>query len=801
MGGTIMISRANGGLLAILAALAPAVYAQHVQVPGVGWEGQGADIVLLQLDGNPRPDLIAMAYDSPARENTFRYRVALNLDAAGTTASWSGGFIDVPGVGWEGQGAGAAATDLDGNGRPELLLMAYDNPGGANAFRYTIGWNLDAQGKAASWSTHAQVPGVGWEGQGAAAVIGQIDANPRPDVIFAAYDNPGGANNFRYRVGLNLDARGNATWAANFVDVPGVGWEGQGLGAALHNLDGNARPDLVLLAYDNPSGANSFRYRTGVNLDANGVAQSWQPGFQTLAGMGWEGQGAGLAMGCIDNDARTDWLVMAYDNPGGANSFRYRLLPNQSQAPCPPLVGSNAAAAPVRKSITQLNATELASLKRGFAQMRAWSTAPQGSANFRRSLKYWANMHSFMGGSCSPASGINNPGMSGLTVQSATNPDETATWCKCAHGTLQFLTWHRMYIYYFEQVLQAAAGDPNLRLPFFDYETNGQLPLPYREGTMASNPLRVDNRLTALNNGSGSLSSSVTSTAAAMAASSYSPFNSALEQTPHGSVHCAIGVQSCPSGYMGYVPSAGNDPIFYSHHANIDRLYECWLQVAPSARLLNNAAQLNTNFTFIDGAGNPVTRRVGDMLTTAQLGYGYAAGGGCPTGTPRSAAVVTEGAPSMQKFELQGETSLKRGATVVPLRIAPEMKRLVPESTDAAAPTPRSTLVIDGLVFDEPPRVLYEVYLQRADGKRVLVGVINFFNRFTHPEGHSPEAEADRVELDATEALRTLGSADDTVLVFEPTTGLSDSTVDKASAAISEAAKVRFKAVWVEIRK
>ena len=26
----------------------------------------------------------------------------------------------------------------------------------------------------------------------------------------------------------------------------------------------------------------------------------------------------------------------------------------------------------------------------------------------------------------------------------------------------------------------------------------------------------------------------------------------------------------------------------------------------------------------------PVTRRVGDMLTTAQLGYGYTAGGGCP---------------------------------------------------------------------------------------------------------------------------------------------------------------------------
>jgi Common central domain of tyrosinase/Polyphenol oxidase middle domain len=795
-----MIVRANGYLLAALAVLAPLASAQHVEIPGVGWEGQGADIVLLQLDGDARPDLIAVAYDNPARGNTFRYRVGLNLDAAGVSANWTSGYIEVPGVGWEGQGAGAAAADLDGNGQPELLLMAYDNPGGENSFRYTIGWNLDAQGRAANWSTHAQVRGVGWEGQGAAVVIGQIDTNPRPDFLFIAYDNPAQANSFRYRLGLNADAQGNATWAANFVEVPGVGWEGQGLGAALAGLDANARPDLLLLSYDNPSGPNTFRYRTGLNLNTSGVAASWQAGFQSLPGMGWEGQGAGLALACIDNDPRTDWLVMAYDNPGGANSFRYRLLPNQSQAPCPPLPGSKGSTAPQRKSITQLNATELASLRRGFTQMIAWNTAPRGSANYRRSLQYWANMHSFMGGNCSPASGLNNPGMSGLTTHSASNPDEVATWCKCAHGTLQFLTWHRMYLYYFEQVLQQAAGDTSLRLPFFDYETNGQLPLSYREGTMASNPLRVDNRLTALNNGSGSLSSSVTSTAVAMGTSSYSPFNQALEQTPHGSVHCAIGVASCPSGYMGYVPSAGNDPIFYSHHANIDRLYECWLQVAPAARLPNNAAQLNTTFTFIDGSGNTVTRKVADMVTTAQLGYSYAAGGGCP-GPGFAAAAITETVAKVQKFQLQGETSLKRGATEVPLRLAPELKRLMPESPAADTPMPRSMLVIDGLVFDEPPRVLYEVYLQRPGGKRALVGVINFFNRFSHPEGHTPDAAADRVVLDATEALRTLGSADDAVLVFEPTTGLSESTVGKAAENISEKANVRFKAVWVEVEK
>lgn len=797
-----MILRARGSWLAILAAAAPTASAQFVQVPGVGWEGQGADVVVLQLDGNPRPDMILMAYDNPNGANAFRYRVGLNLDNAGNTANWSANYVEVPGVGWEGQGAGAAVADFDGNGRPDLVLMAYDNPGGANGFRYKIGWNLDAQGVAANWTSHAQVAGVGWEGQGAAVVVGQIDADPRPDMIFIAYDNPGGANAFRYRVGLNVDTSGNATWAANFVDVPGVGWEGQGLGAALANLDGNARPDLVLMAYDNPANANSFRYRVGSNLDANGVAQAWAPGFQTLPGMGWEGQGAGLAITCLDADARADWVVMAYDNPSGANSFRYRVLPNRSQAPCPPPIGSAVAGAPQRKSITQLSAQELASLRRGYKQMIEWNNAPRDSANFRRSLKYWANMHAYFGSGCAPTSGISQPGMSGITAQSPANPNETATWCKCQHGTVQFLTWHRMYLYYFEQVLQAASGDPNLRLPFYDYETNGQLPASYRDGTPATNPLRIDNRLTSLNAGTSSLSSAVTSTTAAMNNTAYNGFNSSLESTPHGSVHCAIAVQSCPTGYMGAVPAAGNDPIFYSHHANIDRLYECWLAVSPNTRLPTNSGQLGTSYTFIDGAGNPVTRTVASMLTTAQLGYSYASGGGCPAG--RQAVSAVAGAePQVKKFQVvPNETKLQRGVTAVPLRIAPEARSAIaPTAEDADKPIKRALVVIEGLEVDESPHVMYEVYLKRGDGERSLVGVISFFGFGDHHEGHEAVASGRRIELDATEALRALGGAADAELVFEPTTGVTDSTVEKAAANISERANVRFRSVTIEVEK
>lgn len=787
--------------LAVLAVFAPAASAQFVQVPGVGWEGQGADVVVVQLDGNPRPDMILMAYDNPNGANTFRYRVGLNVDNAGNTANWSANFIAVPGVGWEGQGAGAAVADFDGNGRPDLVLMAYDNPGGANGFRYKIGWNLDAQGAAANWTDHAQVAGVGWEGQGAAVVIGQIDANPRPDMIFIAYDNPSGANTFRYRVGFNVNNAGNATWAANFVDVAGVGWEGQGLGAALANLDGNARPDLVLMAYDHPNGGNSFRYRVGSNLDANGVAQAWAPGFQTLPGMGWEGQGAGLALSCIDADPRADWVVMSYDNPSGANSFRYRVVLNNSQAPCPPPIGSGVASASQRKSITQLSTQELASLRRAYKQMIDWNNAPRDSANFRRSLKYWANMHAYFGTGCASTSGINVPGMSGITAQNPANPNETATWCKCQHGTVQFLTWHRMYLYYFEQVLQAASGDPNLRLPFYDYETNGQLPQSYREGTPATNPLRIDNRLTSLNAGTSSLSPAVTSTTAAMNNTAYNGFNSSLEGTPHGSVHCAIAVQSCPTGYMGAVPAAGNDPIFYSHHANIDRLYECWLAVSPNTRLPSNQGQLGTSYTFVDGAGNLVTRTVASMLTTAQLGYSYASGGGCPVGR-QAVSAVAAAEPQVKKFQVvPNETKLTRGVTAVPLRLAPETRSAIaPTAEDADKPIKRALVVIEGLAFDESPRVMYEVYLKRSDGERSFVGVISFFGFGEQHEGHDASADR-RIELDATEALRALGGTTDAELVFEPTTGVTDSTVEKAAVNISERANVRFRSVTIEVEK
>lgn len=452
---------------------------------------------------------------------------------------------------------------------------------------------------------------------------------------------------------------------------------------------------------------------------------------------------------------------------------------------------------PLRKSITQLTPAELASLRKGFAQMIAWDGAAPGSANYKRSLVYWANMHAYIGNPCSDPSGLSNPGMSGLSLQSASTPDEVATWCKCEHGTDQFLTWHRMYLYYFEKVLQAASGDPKLRLPYWDYETNGHLPKAYRDktyvlnGQTVPNPLYVANRQAQLNAGTAALTPAVVSTAGAMPKTSYSPFNDALQDTPHGSVHCATGVNDCPTGYMGYVPSAGNDPIFYSHHANIDRLYECWLQVNPSHRLPTGSI-LTASFSFIDGTGALVTKTVGSMLTTQQLHYGYTAGGGCPL--RRIPFPILRGVQP-RIVPLVGPTQLARGVTTVPIKLAP-----VGAHAAAAAPK-QATLVLEGLSFDRAPGVMYEVALQAPNGRRVTVGVINFFTETAPHHGEMKGMAApNRKTFEATAALQALGGAQNAQLVLQPTTGVTAHTTAMAAAHINPVANIRFTDAHLELR-
>ncbi|PSN59511.1 monooxygenase [Corynespora cassiicola Philippines] len=61
--------------------------------------------------------------------------------------------------------------------------------------------------------------------------------------------------------------------------------------------------------------------------------------------------------------------------------------------------------------------------------------------------------------------------------------------------------------------------------------------------------------------------------------SAYADFRYGLEGTPHGAIHSAVGGDMLPS-------HSPNDPIFFLHHAQVDRLWYLWQQEALANRTL-----------------------------------------------------------------------------------------------------------------------------------------------------------------------------------------------------------------------
>lgn len=66
---------------------------------------------------------------------------------------------------------------------------------------------------------------------------------------------------------------------------------------------------------------------------------------------------------------------------------------------------------------------------------------------------------------------------------------------------------------------------------------------------------------------------------------------------------------------MGVVGTAAYDPIFWSHHAMIDRIWSLW-----------QSASGNVPPGLLDVVLAPFNMKAGDVLNINNLGYDYAAG-------------------------------------------------------------------------------------------------------------------------------------------------------------------------------
>lgn len=129
-----------------------------------------------------------------------------------------------------------------------------------------------------------------------------------------------------------------------------------------------------------------------------------------------------------------------------------------------------------------------------------------------------------------------------------------------------FLAWHRQLLLKFEKRLQVVKA--TITIPYWDPINDPAIPAPLNDPQLLSdwditrkwNPayLPVAEDLTAV-----------------MKRASFSPFQATLERTLHAAVHIAVGGDAPPLGTMA-TSSSPADPLFWLHHANIDRIWADW---------------------------------------------------------------------------------------------------------------------------------------------------------------------------------------------------------------------------------
>ena len=306
-------------------------------------------------------------------------------------------------------------------------------------------------------------------------------------------------------------------------------------------------------------------------------------------------------------------------------------------------------------------------------------------------------------------------------------------WTRCQHVSWAFLPWHRWYLFYFERIVAAtvlALGGPSdWALPYWNYSDASnqdamRLPPAFASATMpdgSANPLFVVSRARGNNGGfvgrpvDVDLSTCLTepdypaaSTGGGGGFGGPKKFQHAgqlgdpvgeLERVPHGSMHNRVG------GFMADFTLAALDPIFWLHHANIDRLWVVWLKSDPGHVNPPDASWLNTPFDFRDENGNPVTNTAAGAVDTIPLGYDYD-----DVSDPLGTAVAPP-SPAMATGMTTKAIPEMVGATDGPVTLSRQPRTV---AVSLAAPTGPAAAVL-GAPAQTPKRVFINVENVTAD--------------------------------------------------------------------------------------
>lgn len=187
-------------------------------------------------------------------------------------------------------------------------------------------------------------------------------------------------------------------------------------------------------------------------------------------------------------------------------------------------------------------------------------------------------------------------------------------------GYQRFLPWHRIYLWILEQELQRV--DSSVSIPYWKWTVDQEFP-SWLAGFLPSGITRLNGDPINLTRNIGARQiaphlPSETEINTIMQYDRYFPFASHLEGVPvdpnqriaaHNQVHAWVG------GTMNNLFLSPADPVFWMHHAQVDRLWHLWQQSHPNQHPTLTGARATLD---------PWPEKETDARHISDLGYTFA---------------------------------------------------------------------------------------------------------------------------------------------------------------------------------
>jgi hypothetical protein len=214
----------------------------------------------------------------------------------------------------------------------------------------------------------------------------------------------------------------------------------------------------------------------------------------------------------------------------------------------------------------------------------------------------------------------NNNDKRGFLMQVAVHARACGAGGDDIHGDCRFLPWHRGFIYFHERMIRKTIpGMEDFRLPVWDWDNNPAVPPAYLKWgstpLAGAAPCRLVSSVPNVTRRDveGYLQSGAAAFLGGLPGTDKStPFAAG---TVHNAVHTEVG------NLFGDMATAAADPLFYAHHANIDRLWQKW--AGQTSAHAGPAGWEKYAFTYFDEHGKAVQAQVSELIRDDKWGYRY----------------------------------------------------------------------------------------------------------------------------------------------------------------------------------